>query len=277
MELTELVDSQELSGGIYTLKYTATGSADPTEVYDAAMLQTAGNFAGRVRDPDMSISPVFVDTVRGVGRWDVGVRYSFQPRKMPLDTQAIRVDTTGGTQHITQAKLQRAVYPPIGSGSPDFKGAINVTDKAVEGVDIVVPQFNFTVDKCFSLEARAFLGWNGLGAIPRLSDLYELTGTINDADFTVTDSFTGMSITLAARECLFLGACKRRSKTVALGGRMKNVALLDQDSRSFGRGGIGHPRRRESDRSVYGHGITNRRSTSGAGGRDIQAGGVPAV
>ena len=74
-------------------------------------------------------------------------------------------------------------------------------------------------------------------------------------------------------------SCKGRSKTVARGGRGNFVALWDKRSRSFGWNssfrsgrlqpsgwdGRAEPRRRESDRSVYGHGTVDRRSTSGVG------------
>ena len=66
-------------------------------------------------------------------------------------------------------------------------------------------------------------------------------------------------------------ACKGRSKTVARGGRGNFVALLANRSRSFGwigrsrwDGGL-QPRRREPDRSVYGHGTLDGRSTGGVG------------
>lgn len=204
--LSELIDSQELSGGAYTLKYTATGSTDPEAIHDAVLAGTPTIFKLRVRDPDIAIAPVYVDTVTGVGRWDVTVKYSFCPRKMPFDTQAIKIDTAGGTQHVTQAIETSGSYAAAGATAPDFKGAINVTDKTVEGVDIVVPQLNFTVDKCFNLAPASSAGvYNGVGAVPRLIDLYELTGSVNNSNFTVTDSFTGLSITLNPHECLFLG------------------------------------------------------------------------
>lgn len=49
-------------------------------------------------------------------------------------------DTTGGTQHITQAVAETK----YGTGAPDQFKAIGVDDNGVNGVDIVVPQLQWT-------------------------------------------------------------------------------------------------------------------------------------
>jgi hypothetical protein len=48
-------------------------------------------------------------------------------------------DTTGGTQHITQAESET-----IFGGGPSFGNAIAVDDNGVNGVDVVVPQLSWT-------------------------------------------------------------------------------------------------------------------------------------
>ena len=55
-------------------------------------------------------------------------------------------ETGGGTQHITQSKQTIATYGRPGVVDlPDYKGAIGVNDEGVpEGVDIVVPVYNFS-------------------------------------------------------------------------------------------------------------------------------------
>ena len=59
-------------------------------------------------------------------------------------------DTTGGQQHITQAKanglfIGERKYGPAGyNDGPDQKGAINVDDNGPQGVDVLVPALSWT-------------------------------------------------------------------------------------------------------------------------------------
>lgn len=56
-------------------------------------------------------------------------------------------DTSGGTAHVTQSKKTLARYArhEVDEDTiPDYRGAINVSDNGVGGVDIVVPVFNFS-------------------------------------------------------------------------------------------------------------------------------------
>lgn len=137
----------------------------------------------------------------GSNWWMVTATYSRQaitPDENPSQEQdqdlfpaSVSFDTSGGQEHITQA------YTPTGAsagerrfpaqGSPDYKGAINVSGDQVNGLDVVSPVFNFTET------------WT----IPTVwmtdqyvATLYNLTGKVNDATFRVFE----------AGECLFLGA-----------------------------------------------------------------------
>ncbi|OHB51766.1 MAG: hypothetical protein A2Y12_01390 [Planctomycetes bacterium GWF2_42_9] len=84
----------------------------------------------------------------------------------------------GGTQKITQtiSPMQVTKY---GANAPDFQGAINVDDNSVNGVDIIVPVFNFTetrivkslnIDNAFKLSLFNLVGkvnasgWHGFAA-----------------------------------------------------------------------------------------------------------------
>lgn len=73
------------------------------------------------------------------------------------------------------------------SAAPDFGGAIGVTHDSVEGVDIAIPVFNFSVPY-YPSDAIVTNAYKGL--------LFSLTGKVNNAAF----------MGLAAGECLFLGA-----------------------------------------------------------------------
>jgi hypothetical protein len=89
----------------------------------------------------------------------------------------------GGVRYAAAGSINMATGA-ISRGSAD----------SVEGVDIVAPIFKFSVSKVFAE-----------GSLPSLATLFGLTGTVNIATFTVTDTLTGLTITLAAGECLFEG------------------------------------------------------------------------
>lgn len=102
-------------------------------------------------------------------------------------------DIGGGTDHITQS-LATTNYAPSGVTPPDFFGAIGVTDEGVEGVDVVAPQFQFSIVKYFANSALTTAYY---------VDVYNLVGKTN------AGSFQGF----AAGEVLFLGASGSRKST----------------------------------------------------------------
>jgi hypothetical protein len=119
----------------------------------------------------------------------------------------ISFDTTGGTEHITQSfatwdmpdelgvkgsqtgQSGQARYKVTGDASalPDLEGAINVEGDQVKGIDIVVPQFNFSETWVFpaSYLVNSYI-----------ATLYELTGTNNHDKWRVFEP----------GEVLFMGA-----------------------------------------------------------------------
>lgn len=109
----------------------------------------------------------------------------------------VAFDTTGGTEHITTAVaedplkgfgvLGEMVYPGASGEYVRYDGLINVSGGTVHGVDIVVPQFQFT--ETWVMPSAWILD-------SYVNTLYRLTGTINLKQFRV---FT-------EGECLFLGA-----------------------------------------------------------------------
>jgi hypothetical protein len=108
-------------------------------------------------------------------------------------------DTTGGTVHITHSK--QTVTTSYGSGystsnTPAFANAIGVAeDGTIDGVDVTVPQFSFTVTHAFAKSSFT---------ASYINTLYGLTGKVNDYDCTIT--VNGTSLTFDAGELLFLGA-----------------------------------------------------------------------
>lgn len=93
-------------------------------------------------------------------------------------------DTTGHTEHITQAFSQI----PHGETSPNFENAINVSGDSVNGLDVVRPCLKYSETWILPLSLAASCAY--VGAI------YRLTGTVNASAFRC----------FSPGECLFLGA-----------------------------------------------------------------------
>ena len=118
--------------------------------------------------------------------WVATVQYGYTNNQ---DTSASQVsfDTGGGSQKITQSAsgMSIAAYALPTKTAPDFKGAINVDDNSVNGVDIVVPQYNWNEQRYYSSVSSGYQ-----------QTLYLLTGKVNNG------SWHGY----AQGEVLFLGA-----------------------------------------------------------------------
>ena len=196
--LVEKNNSREWRGGSVILRFVLTGASDDATAKAYLLANAPSTHAGLVRDENVGMDAAWVDTGTTDGLWDCEVTYNppgvAEPLPMVALAVAIRVSTTGGTQHITQSKATTERYVPAGAGKPDFKGAIGVTDTSVDGCDISVGVFNFTVTKVFAA-----------ASLPALGTVYGLTGKTNAASFTVADTRTSLSLTFAIGECLFLG------------------------------------------------------------------------
>lgn len=129
----------------------------------------------------------------GNGIWDVVASYGKREPKEAGD-QSFSFDTTGGTQKITQS-LNSTYYASIDLPEEiNHKGAINVRGDQVEGIDIIVPKFSFSVERIFSHP----LDGNYIQA------LYEKTGKVNTD--TVVISVQGVVFTFNPGELLYEGA-----------------------------------------------------------------------
>jgi hypothetical protein len=130
-----------------------------------------------------------VDSVEQVGwqQWYGSAKYVSPNNKPNTNEKLFSFDTTGGTQKVTQSLSTVNKYA-VGAGTaPDLKGAINVTEDSVEGVDITVPNFAFSVT-FYMPDAGVTDTYVGT--------LYALTGTVCNAAFYGGDE----------GEVLFLGA-----------------------------------------------------------------------
>lgn len=121
----------------------------------------------------------------GDNAWQVTINYEkkgAEPQEPDPMKRARSFDTTGGTQHITQAHNENR----YGQNAPDMQKAIAVDASSVNGVDIVVPQLqwqeSYDVPNAYVTAAYA-------------RGLARMTGTTNNA------SFRGFE----AGEVLFMG------------------------------------------------------------------------
>ncbi|MCG3178300.1 MAG: hypothetical protein BIFFINMI_00626 [Phycisphaerae bacterium] len=196
MQISETTDSRQWSDGTATLRYRVTGTASDGNAYAMLIATAPLVYSGRPRElhPTIEPEPGTIDAATDQGVWNCTVRY---PALTPLEigTVTIEGDTTGGTQHVTQSLATVNKYAPEGKTAPNFKGGIGMTKDGPQGVDLVVPVFNFTVTKVWAP-----------GSLPSLGTIFSLGGRVNNAEFSVEDTLTGLSITVNAGECLFQGA-----------------------------------------------------------------------
>jgi hypothetical protein len=197
--MTEASDSRRRTinkNGSVELRYFAFGSNDDQDIVDHALANIPSTYA------DLPHQETVVQWL-GDGKWEVLARYapnsaSNQSEPVPPPEEGdneFEFDTTGGTQHITQAKETIATYPDPAIGvASDWQEAIGVTDDGVQGIDIVLPQFSYK--ETHQIAHATVVG--GLTGV-----IYGLTAKVNNA------SFKGF----AAGEVLFVGATGRRRKS----------------------------------------------------------------
>lgn len=148
--ITEDVDSREATVGenpTITLHYTLEGTADDLAAKAAIAAEAPATYDNLTRG-DARVRPLFVDAAANEGIWECEVTYGNVA--LPFD-YTISFDTTGGTQHVTQALLPESVNTykaPWLSVAANHHGAIGVTgsgdDTTVEGVDVVAPVYRWT-------------------------------------------------------------------------------------------------------------------------------------
>lgn len=196
--VTEKADSRRRTGGANPgaiLTFIIRGTADDTEAEAALWNAISPTHDGLVFD-GLDVEPLKVDTTNAADSfWDGVVTYKARPRiTFPnSDVGTVRIFGEIGTetQHITTA-LSETKYP---AGAESMNGRINDTGDAVQGADVFVPGFRFTVTKVWADDD-----------LPSLAMLYSIASCTNNDSFQVTDSITGQTITLAIGEGLFLGA-----------------------------------------------------------------------
>jgi hypothetical protein len=192
----------------YSKSYKVFGTVDDTVVHAEANAYITGQLAYwtypgqpnvQLRAESYSVSYL------GDDAWQVSIAYEKQgaeddDQRDPLK-RSRSFDTSGGSQHITQAIDNVTVLTGGGGATtvttagerifgpnnpPSFKGAIGVDGSSVNGVDIVVPALTWTetYDVPSQYVSAAYI--RGVAG---------LTGSVNNASFR----------TFAAGEVLFMG------------------------------------------------------------------------
>jgi hypothetical protein len=181
----------------YTKSYKIFGTADDVELHAAINAEISSVGYGW-QYPGVSDAQLYVDqysvSYLGDNAWQLTINYTkdgAEPSSSDPLKRARSFDTTGGTQHITQAcsvgsggtlDFEKR-YP---SSATNMSGAIGVDSNGVNGVDIVVPQLQWqeSYDVPNAYVTAAYV--RGVAGI---------TGTTNNASFRGFD----------AGEVLFVG------------------------------------------------------------------------
>lgn len=168
--------------------YIAKGSNVMADIKAAVLAVAPSTFNSLPID---AANGVNVEETEDENLWFVTVSYSkaeTAPEPPETGDSEFEFDTSGGSVHITQALATIDSGIPSGfATTPDFSGAINVSDGGVEGTDIVAPQYVWS-------ETHYIDDGDVDGTFK--ANLFALTGKTNNA------SFKGF----AAGETLFLGA-----------------------------------------------------------------------
>jgi hypothetical protein len=159
----------------YVKSYKVFGTADDTVLHSEVNAQVSayGRFWQYPGVPSMQLmAESYSVSFLGDNAWQVTINYAkdgAEDGETPLK-RARSFDTTGGTQHITQAYGETK----FGTNAPDQQKAIGVDSNGVNGVDIVVPQLqwqeSYDVPNAFVTDAYI----RGVSGV---------TGTTNNAAF----------------------------------------------------------------------------------------------
>ena len=215
MALTWIEDNSSRSATIVRLGRKATssyskswkvfGTTDDGLVHSEANAYASGQFAfwqypGK---PDVQLrAESYTVAYLGDDAWQVTINYEKNgaeddDQRDPMK-RSRSFDTSGGTQHITQAtggtvttvggttttSVTERKYPP--GSAPSMNSAIGVDGQSVNGVDIVVPALSWT--ETYDVPAAYVTA-------AYIKGVAGLTGTVNNAAFR----------TFAAGEVLFMG------------------------------------------------------------------------
>lgn len=189
----------------YSKSWKVFGTTDDSLVHAEANAYASGQFAFWTYpgQPNVQLrAESYTVSYLGDNAWQVTINYEKNGAEDDEQRDPMKrsrsFDTSGGTQHITQAtggtvttvggttttSVTERKYPP--STAPSMNSAIGVDGQNVNGVDIVVPALSWT--ETYDVPAAYVTA-------AYIKGVAGLTGTVNNATFR----------TFAAGEVLFMG------------------------------------------------------------------------
>lgn len=224
--VTERVDSREYgTDGSVTFKYDIWGTSNDITaknalLADASCPETYNSLLFREQYP--RIYPIKVDTLNdSKGHWGAEVRYQVpnggQISINGIPSKSFTFDMNGGTQHIRASRATTRAYGPNTSVS-DNGNLINVTaDGDVEGLDIDLTAFNFSITY-YKTATQMTTGY--LAGLRNLKN-----NPVNDNPFTAT--IDGASITFNAGEVRVTGISGKKNLGSGLWEITVNFSQID--------------------------------------------------
>lgn len=179
-----IVRKGKKAASTYTKSYKIFGTADDVELHAAinAEVSANGQYWQYPGLPNMKLyAESYSVSFLGDNAWQLQISYSkdgAEDGTEPLK-RARSFDTTGGTQHITQACSVGSggtldFEKRFPSGATNMSGAIGVDSNGVNGVDIVVPQLQWQ---------ESYDVPNGYVTSAWIRGVAGVTGTTNNATF----------------------------------------------------------------------------------------------
>ncbi len=132
----------------------------------------------------------------GNGYFDINSTYAtLQPKQQQSNEGggnavpgSLSFDTTGRTEHITQALAEQSFSASGSNPAVNMQKAINVSGDQVQGLDVVRPSLRYSETWILPVQTAISTAF--------INALYYLTGTVNSQTFRAFDP----------GECLFMGA-----------------------------------------------------------------------
>ena len=192
---------RSLGNDTYEQRYLVVDTMSASAARNAVLAKSAEDFGDFKRDE------VRVEELRGrVGHWLAEVSYVRADIAPPEEgDQWFNLSSRVETTHVNRSRETVGTFAPAGETPADFGGMIGVRgDGDVEGVDIQVPVYSFTVDKYLAPNVGADSNY--------LRDITGLLARVNAEPFAVRTAMdeTGSTIIFQPHEVLLIGASAGR-------------------------------------------------------------------
>ena len=199
------------AGSAFTYTYVVLGTDNVTTATSA--VATAAPLVYLANDGQLLVRQEFIPRVTGPGSWEIDVRYGTEDdRKSHEVPEAgfwrFSFDTTGGSHKVTQSleTIHRVEADPA-DPAPDLKQAIGWNGTKVQGVEIVVPKFEFNITAYYEPASIT---------ADYMKNLARKTGRTNAA----------LWLGFAEGEVLYMGSTGDGDVPLASGARVKPIPIV---------------------------------------------------